>query len=143
MSSLKVIKEKLGPKIINIKEHNPARVYIDINSSDIREAVSLIFKDLNFRYITTSGVDTRDAIEMLYHFSEDKTALVVSIRTMIHDKKKPAIDSLEDIITGASWVEREINELLGVNFIGHKNLKHLLLGNDWPANTYPLRHDNE
>ncbi|MCK9615713.1 MAG: NADH-quinone oxidoreductase subunit C, partial [Candidatus Omnitrophica bacterium] len=41
----------------------------------------------------------------------------------------------------SDWVEREIHELLGINFKGHPNLKHLLLDDDWPKDSYPLRKD--
>jgi len=40
---------------------------------------------------------------------------------------------------GALWIEREMHELLGVNFPGHPNLKKLLLPDDWPDGVYPLR----
>ena len=39
----------------------------------------------------------------------------------------------------AEWIEREIWEMLGINFKGHPNLKRLLLAEDWPEDKYPLR----
>jgi len=83
------------------------------------------------------------AIEILYHFSHDSTGLMLSVRAAIADKEKPAIGSLTSVIKGISWIEREIHELLGVDFTGHPNLKHLLLTDDWPQGDYPLRHDNK
>ncbi|MDI6641206.1 MAG: NADH-quinone oxidoreductase subunit C [Elusimicrobiota bacterium] len=43
------------------------------------------------------------------------------------------------IIKGAEWIEREIWEMLGINFKNHPNLKRLLLATDFPEGIYPLR----
>ncbi len=64
-------------------------------------------------------------------------------RVMLEDKKNPQIDSITPIIQGAEWIEREMWELLGINFVGHPNLVHLLLMDDWPEGKFPLRHDHK
>jgi len=57
--------------------------------------------------------------------------------------KKPdlEVDSIAPVIKGAEWIEREINELLGVTFKNHPDMKHLILPEDWPEGKYPLRRD--
>ncbi|MEM2083837.1 MAG: NADH-quinone oxidoreductase subunit C, partial [Nitrososphaerota archaeon] len=61
-----------------------------------------------------------------------------NVKTSI-DKNNPEIDTITDIIPGASFYEREIYDLLGVNFIGHPNLKRVILPENWPKGVYPLR----
>jgi len=124
-------------------EHNDRRIYVDVKPEHIAAVAGFIYNDLDFRYVIASGIDTPDAIEILYHFSHDPTGLMLSVRASLTDKEKPAIGSLTSVIKGISWIEREIHELLGVDFTGHPNLKHLLLSEDWPAGDYPLRHDNK
>ena len=102
-----------------------------------------LFKELSFRFSTASGIDTPLGIEILYHFSDDKSGKIITLRTLIKDKKEPKIQSITPIIKGAEWIEREIWELLGVNFIGHPNLKHLLLIDDWPEGKFPLRKEKD
>ena len=34
-----------------------------------------------------------------------------------------------------------MNELIGIQFAGHPNIKRLLLPDDWPQGVYPLRTD--
>ncbi len=133
------VKEKLGNKIINFFEKNKQRYYIEIKPDDIKDCAKILFEDLGFRLSTASGVDCEDCFEILYHFSYDKTGEIVSLRVKIKDKKNPEIDSITPILRGAEWIEREIWELLGINFKGHPNLKHLLLSDDWPEGKYPLR----
>lgn len=137
------IREKFLDKMLRIEEKSARRVYIDLRPEDITKIVNFIFKDLGCRFATATGIDTPSGIEILYHFSCDPQGKVITLRTIIQDKKNPAIDSITPIIIGAEWIEREMWELLGINFIGHPNLKHLLLIDEWPEGEYPLRHDHK
>lgn len=133
------IKEKFSSRILKSEERSSRRIYLDINPADIPVVAKFIFKDLGCRFVITTGTDTPAGIEMLYHFSQDSSGKLISLRALIADKKHPQIESIAPIIKGAEWIEREIWELLGVNFIGHPNLTHLLLIDDWPEGKYPLR----
>jgi len=143
MDALAQIKNRLSKKILNIKEHVAKRIYIDIDKKDIVEVAKMAFYDLGLRFAIASGVDTPSGIEIVYHFSEDKTGRMISFRVLIEDKKKPEIDSIGKHIKAANWIEREMWELLGINFKGHPNLTHLLLIDDWPEGDFPLRHDKK
>ncbi|MCM8795651.1 MAG: NADH-quinone oxidoreductase subunit C [Candidatus Omnitrophica bacterium] len=135
------IKERLKEKITNWYQHSPHRIYISIRPQDLKEISYLLFKELNLRFATATALDTPKGIEILYHFSFDKTGEIFSLRVLIEDKKNPWIESLATLFPAAEWIEREMWEMLGVNFVGHPNLKHLLLIDDWPENKYPLRKD--
>ncbi|MBU1006813.1 MAG: NADH-quinone oxidoreductase subunit C [Candidatus Omnitrophica bacterium] len=118
----------------------PKRIYFTIEKSALSKIAKYLFREVKARFITASGVDTRSNIEILYHFSVDEAGLVVSLRVIL-EKDNLEIESLTPIILCTEWIEREIHELLGVNFKGHPNLKHLLLKDDWPEGNYPLRRD--
>jgi len=47
--------------------------------------------------------------------------------------------TLTDVIEGANWIEREIREMLGVNFLGHPNLTRLLTHDAFVG--HPMRKD--
>ncbi len=132
-------REKFSNQVIKSQEKSTRRQYIEFLPPDIPEAARFLFKDLNCRFATASGIDTPEGIEILYHFSDDHTGEVISLRTILTDKKDPQIHSIATIFPAAEWIEREIWELLGVKFIGHPNLKHLLLIDDWPEGKHPLR----
>ncbi len=134
------IKVRSGKDMLDFKEKSDRRVYFTIGKEIVPKIVRYLFNDVKARFATASGVDTREAIEILYHFSIDEIGLIVSLRVIL-EKPKPEIDSLTSIMKGAEWIEREIHELLGVNFKGHPNLRHLLLKDDWPEGNYPLRRD--
>lgn len=139
MNIIERIKEQLVGKIKKFEEKNSRRFYIDILPSDIIDATKVLFNELKLRFIIATGIDRRNGLEILYHFSDDRTGKIVSVRVLTSDKKKPEIDTISKVVKGAEWIEREMWELLGINFKGHPNLKHLLLKDDWPADNYPLR----
>ncbi len=143
MSIKEQIREKLGNKIINWYEHSARRIYFSLKPKDLKEVAKILFKELGLRFATATGIDTPAGIEILYHFSFDKTGEIYSLRVLIEDKKHPEIDSLTTLFPAAEWIEREMWELLGINFIGHPNLKHLLLIDEWPEGKYPLRKEHE
>jgi len=142
MNPQEKIKEKFLDKIIEFEERAPRRIYIEVKPEDIPGIAEFMFKDLHCRFVTASGIDTRRGIEILYHFSHDASGRMITFRTLIRDKDNPQIDSIAPIIKGAEWIEREIWEMLGVNFKGHPNLKRLLLADDWPEGKYPLRQES-
>lgn len=133
------IKERLGKKVLAWEEKSSRRVYFSVKKEDIFETTKILFKDLGLRFAIASGMEVPDGFEILYHFSFDQTGEMFSVRALIEDKKNPSIDAITPLFPGAEWIEREMWELLGINFKGHPNLKRLLLADDWPEGEYPLR----
>ncbi len=138
-NTLEKIKDRFGSKIKNIFVHNRSRVYIEIDKNDLTDFVKFIFSLPGARFATASGVDNLDNMEILYHFSFDKDDLIISLRVFI-DRNNPEVESIANIIKGAANIEREIYELLGVNFLNHPCLKRFLI-DELPERVYPLRKD--
>jgi NADH-quinone oxidoreductase subunit C len=138
-----MIKSKFDGIISSWNEKNAKRIYFDLPSGKIRDLVNYLFNDVNLRFIIASGIDVRKSIDILYHFADDSTGIIYTAKVTLSDKKNLKIDSISDLFIGSAWIEREIHELLGVDFTGNDNLKHLLLHDDWPKGSYPLRNDNE
>ena len=134
------LRKKFKDDIIEVFDKSPKRVYVEIRPDSIVQVASYIFKDLKARFNTASGVDLRYHMEILYHFLIEDINLLISLRVKIQ-KPKLEIDSLSPIFEGANWIEREMHEILGINFRGHPDLRRLLLPDDWPDGVYPLRRD--
>jgi len=132
------IKVRSAKDLLDLKDRSDKRVYFTITKSVLPGIVRYLFNDIKARFVTASGVDKRKTMEILYHFSVDETGLIVTLRVML-DKPAPEIDSLAPIMKCAEWIEREMHELLGIDFKGHPNLSHLLLKDDWPEGNCPLR----
>ena len=137
----KQIHDNWDPKILKWYAHNANRIYVDIDPGDLLAFSRFLFEDLQARFIIASGVDTpRGVIEIVYHFDFFQLPVVFSLRIALK-KPKPEVESLAGIIKGTEWIEREINELLGVTFKNHPDMRHLILPDDWPEGNYHLRRD--
>lgn len=136
------IRDAFPDRLRNWEERGGRRLYADVAAPDAVPLARALCETWRLRFITISGTDTRAALELLYHFSSDAEGSVLSLRVAL-PKEKPEIDSLAPHLKGAEWVERELRELLGVEFRGHPDPRRLLLSDDWPEGVYPLRHDAE
>jgi len=137
---LQTLRERFPDEILGVFEKSSKRVYIQIQPDAIVRLAEYLFKEIRARFIVASGVDGRNQMEILYHFTVEKMNLIISLRVIL-PKTKLEIASLTSVFTAAQWIEREIYELLGINFVGHPKLKRLLLPEDWPEGVHPLRKD--
>jgi Ni,Fe-hydrogenase III component G len=137
---LKDLQNRFTRDIVDLFDKSPKRIYVEIKQESLVPIATYIFKDLNARFNIASAVDTRTHIEILYHFSVEDINLLLSLRVKL-DRKHSSIDSLAPVFKGANWIEREMHEIMGVDFKGHPDLKRLLLPDEWPQDVYPLRAD--
>jgi NADH-quinone oxidoreductase subunit C len=88
--------------------------------------------------ITAVDWPARKVIEVVFHLYSmvHRHGLVVKVET---DREAPSIATVEGIWKAATWLEREVYDLFGVNFVGHSDLRRILLPDDWVG--YPLRKD--
>lgn len=54
-------------------------------------------------------------------------------------EKKPVVDSVVSLWPGADFLEREVYDLMGIEFKGHPNLQRIMMPADWEG--HPLRKD--
>ncbi len=135
------INAELGNRMLKLDRKSDRRVYLDIAPEAVMDASRLMFEELGARLQIATGVDTRAGIEVMYHWALDSEGFVVTLRTLLgHDQ--PELNSIATLCPAAEWIEREMWELLGINFRNHPDLRHLLLADDWPEGNYPLRHNN-
>ncbi len=137
---LKMIEQKLGEISESITVRKSRRIYIDVPPEFSLQANRILFAELQARLATATGMDTPDRIEVLYHYCFDSSGVVVSIRTWAL-KPECVLDSVATLFPGANFIEREIQDLLGVRFENHPDPRRLLLADNWPEGKYPLRRD--
>ena len=136
------LQERFQEDIVELFDKSPARVYIEIRPEAVVRVVTYVFRRLGARFNIASGVDTRAHIEIVYHLTIEDINLMISLRVKL-DREAPEIDSLAPHFEAANWIEREIHEMLGVEFRGHPDMRRLLLPDQWPEGVYPLRQDYE
>lgn len=112
------------------------RVVIDVDAGDIKESVLAVLQAERRRFVTIVAVDNGLEIELLYNFSLD--GVLVTLRASVQ-KETSTIDTITQIVPGAEFVEKEVSELFGIEFIGHLRRANLVLPDDWPATRRPMR----
>jgi len=134
------LKDQLGDRILEIVDKKPVPWAV-VEPASIVEVCRYLKDDPETAMdclSNESGVDYKDRIEVVYHlFSYQHGHLAILKAKLPRDN--PSIATVEDLWAGANWLEREIFDLLGVNFEGHSDLRRLLMPEDWPG--YPLRKD--
>lgn len=79
-----------------------------------------------------------NVFELVYalYSSKKRQGLVVKVQI---PRGTPEIDTVSDIWSGMDWQEREVFDLFGITFKGHKYLKRIMMWDGFPG--YPLRKD--
>lgn len=90
------------------------------------------------RLATMTGIDVRDGTELIYHVCFDRERFVANFKVCV-PRATDAMESITPWLPGAEFIEREIHDLLGVDFPGHPRMERLILSDDWPEGVYPLR----
>jgi NADH-quinone oxidoreductase subunit C len=93
--------------------------------------------DFDFLDMVTA-VDYPDRFELVYRLLSTKNNSLVSIKVKC-DRTKPVVPSLANLWRGANLQEREIYDLLGIEFSGHPDLRRIVLWEGYQG--YPLRKD--
>jgi len=139
MQKLEKIKAGVNNSVDLVQEQE-GTVIVKTDASHIKETLKiLILEDLRFIHLTAIDFTSqKEKIELNYFFMFPQEKLNIILKTNI-DSSNPKIDSISDIIPGAIWAERECNNLFGIKFYGHPDPRRLVLPDDWPQNTYPLR----
>ena len=130
---------EIKDKLIEIEQKPHNRIFLLCEAENAYAVNKFLFKDVPLRFIIATGIDSDDCFEILYHFTNDETGCVVTIKAFIRDRENPSIESITPFLPGAEWIEREIHDILGINFKNHPNMKRLILADDWPEGVYPLR----
>lgn len=126
-----------------INERDAHRPYVVIHSSrwPLAAAVLRDHEELRCDYLRNlSGVDQETHLEVAYHLLSltHKREYCVKVKT---DRDQPSIPSVTPIWATADWNEREVYDLLGIDFPGHPNLVRIMMPDDWVG--HPLRKDYE
>ena len=85
-----------------------------------------------------TAVDWKDHIEMVYHLYNMEENVKLEVKAAL-DSAAPVIESATSLYAGAEFEEREVYDLMGVEFLGHPDLRRILMPDDYPA--HPLRKD--
>jgi NADH-quinone oxidoreductase subunit C len=132
------LKENFNSDILEITERNQRRMSVTINPGSILRVCKWLYSTEGFRFVIASAVHTKRGFEIHYHFSFDKTGLLLNIHVIL-DGINPRVESLSNMFNASNWIEREMHELFGINFLNHPNQEKLISSGNWAEGVYPYR----
>lgn len=142
--ALRIIKENVSNAAVEeayINEFNDHLPTIVVNNEHW-VATAKLLKDhpaLKLNYLrNVSGVDEERHMEVVYHLVSLETTNQYCIKVKTN-RENPTIFSVTPVWSTANWNEREIYDLLGIDFPGHPDLRRIMLSDDWIG--HPLRKD--
>ncbi len=116
-----------------------------VPSRPIRPALEMLKEKLRFNLLVDiTCVDylyyrgATDRFGLVYLLANTETNERITVRTFVNDPD-PSVPSVVGLWEGANWMEREVWDLFGIRFLGHPDLRRILLPEEFTA--HPLRKD--
>jgi len=135
--------QKCGDAVFGFTAEGTKDPYFKVKPERWLEVARLLrdTPELDFDFLNVlTGVDwiKQNVMQVVYHFYSyrHKHQCVVKIDL---DRAKPQVASVESIWKAANWNEREQYDLLGIEFLGHPDLRRILMPDDWVG--HPVRKD--
>jgi NADH-quinone oxidoreductase subunit C len=126
------VDEKSSPKAIIVSSADIKKVCQELhqNSSTYFDMLSCL-----------TGIDNgaiTGTMEVVYNLYSIPFNHHLMIKVIV-PRENPEVDSVSSIWRGADWYEREAFDMYGIKFIGHPDLRRILMPADWEG--FPLRKD--
>ncbi|HEY7126285.1 MAG TPA: NADH-quinone oxidoreductase subunit C [Ktedonobacterales bacterium] len=111
-------------------------VALEIERAKLVETCWFLRDALGFTMLTSvSGVDMRDHLEVVYHLRALNNNWLLQVKVKL-EPGKPEVESLVSVWLSANWLERETYDLFGIVFLGHPDLRRILLDDEFEG--FPL-----
>lgn len=151
----KCIRDKFGDSVrdIEIRDHVGGiknrtafkHLWLTIDRDRFTDLVDAMMEIDFLHFHITSGDDIGEAVQLNYHFSlfrcaerGNRLGMTVTVDIPKNDLVMP---SLWSRIPGIEYSEREIREMLGIDFKGLPNKALIFLPEDWNEDIKPWRRD--
>ena len=143
---MKEVSSVKGVNNVDLVRNNVVKFDLDKNVS--KDFFVKLKDDFGFEHCSLiTAIDNQPQFELVYHFSaingsvfvQDSTAAVMAEIHIFLERDTPTVESVSDLWFGANWHEREAFDLMGIYFIGHPDLRRVLLPEGFAG--HPLRKD--
>ena len=139
------IKAKFGAAVKNVVVvWGETTVTVDLAA--VHDVIQFLKEDAGQRYDYLSdvtGVEFRDLerpIEVVWHLRSLPFRRFIRIKVLLQKGEALQVPSVWDLYKGADWLERECYDMFGIKFVGHPDLRRILMWEQYKEG-FPLRKD--
>jgi NADH-quinone oxidoreductase subunit C len=117
-----------------------------VDRARLHDIIEWLHDDVSERYDYLSDVtavefrDLEQPVEVVWHLRSLPFRRFLRVKVLIEKGTPMEVASVWDIYKGADWLERECYDMFGVTFVGHPDLRRLLMWEQYKEG-YPLRKD--
>ena len=117
-----------------------------VDGARIQDIVRWLHDDPAQRYdycVDVTAVEYRDLelpIEVVWHLRSLPFRRFLRLKALIPKGQPLEVPSIWDIHKGVDWMERECFDMFGIRFVGHPDLRRILMWEQYKEG-YPLRKD--
>lgn len=136
---VEVLKENFSGEEFKPVEGNEIAFWV--SPEKIYPVVKFLKEDgrLDFDFLTfLTAVDQSDHVELVYYFYSYNLNHKIAIKARV-ERLGAEVETVSSLYRTADWHEREVYDLFGVKFKNHKDLRRILLPEEWTG--YPFLKD--
>jgi len=128
--------QKTAPRV-EVQRVSKRRLWLETEPQGLRTLFQSLKKAWPALHLSTiTGLETDSGIEVIYHFEVEKVLVNLKVRLAAESL---GLETICDILPVADAYERELHDVLGLEFSGRESTPPLVLPDTWPQGFYPLR----
>jgi NADH-quinone oxidoreductase subunit C len=136
-----MIRQRLADGLVSLDEMKNNDLMIVVEKDRLASSIAELKGDPSLQFTTLmnqAGADYGEKLAVIYNLFSFALRRKITVKAYL-DPAQPEVESLVPLFRGIDWYERETYDMFGIRFLGHPNLKRLLLPDDWEG--FPLRKD--
>ena len=135
------MKGKFGDAVVELQGEGFSPAFVVVTPAAVNEVSRFLKEDPNLSFdvlMCLSGVDYKEKFAVAYHLHSLKHRHAIGMKVFL-PRETPSLPTVDDVWPAANFQEREVFDLFGIAFEGSKDLRRILLPEDWEG--HPLRKD--
>jgi NADH-quinone oxidoreductase subunit C len=141
--SVAALRKEFGESVLGVETFRD-QTSVVLDRAALVPACTLLRDDGELRFNRLSALTAVDywpkepRFVVVYQLYSIPNRSYLGLRVPLHGQSAELL-TLEAVFPSANWPEREVYDMFGIKFLGHSDLRRLLMPYDWQG--HPLRKD--
>lgn len=135
------LKGQFGENVLDVVEFR-GETSVTMKKEDVVAVCTFLKEECGYNFLTDlCSVDylgQTPRFMMVYQLYNIGSHLRLRLKVAV-EESDCRIDTVSGVWGTANWLEREVWDLMGIDFVGHPDLRRILMPADWEG--HPLRKD--